>query len=134
MIVKSPAGATVVTLGDTDVVNGYLATFYDDADDQMKRIRAESTYVGGDFEVVSAPGPKTVAVKVYIEGADWAGVTTKWAALREAVRVPDWQLTVGTVTWTCNPADINAPIPELGIDSNYREVTLTIPVIWQDSL
>src|SRR5690349_8069399 len=129
MDVKDPSGTVVVTLGDDDdIVDGYLATYYDEGERKFKRITTESNWVDGVFPVISSLDGKNIQLKVYIEGTDWADVTAKWAALRDAVEVEDWQLAYGAVTWICDRADSSAPLPTYGIASTWREVTLTIPV------
>jgi hypothetical protein len=128
MIVKSPAGVTVVTIGDTAVVGGYLGTVYQEGERAWRRIVHTSPVVDGDFETQAVLAGRTLTVEVYIEGSDWAQVSTRRATLLAAVEIPRWQLTVGTVTWICRPADSLSPIPPQGNASTWRVVTLTIPV------
>lgn len=128
MIVKNPAGTTVLTLGDTAVVGGYLATLYDESDRTFRRVTVSNPVVDGDAETQAVLNGQTVTVQVYIEGTSWADATAKRAALIAAVEVHHWQLTVGSVTWVCRKADSASPIPPGGTASTWRVVTLTIPV------
>jgi len=131
MIVKNPAGTTVLTIGDNTVVGGYFATVYQESERTFRRTVVTSPVVDDEFETQAVLAGKTLTIEVYIEGTNWAQVTTRRNALIAAVEVTGWQLTVGGVTWICRKADSTSPIPPRGIDSDYRIVTLTVPVAQQ---
>lgn len=131
MIVKNPAGATVLTIGDNSVVGGYLGTVYQESERTFRRTVVTSPVVDDEFETQAVLAGRTLTVQVYIEGTNWAQVSTRRSALLAAVEVTGWQLTVGSVTWICRKADSTSPIPPQGIDSTWRTVTLTIPVAQQ---
>jgi hypothetical protein len=128
MIVKDAAGTTVLTLGDTALVSGYLGTLYQEGDAQYNRTNITSLFVNGDFEVIASLGGRILTLDVFIEGTDWADATAKHTALLNAVQVRRWKLTVGSVTWTCRAADSTSPIPPGGTTYNWRTVSLSIPV------
>lgn len=128
MIVKNAAGTTVLTLGDTAITSGYLGTLYQEGDVQYQRVNITSLFVNGDFEVIASLGGRTLTLDVFIEGTDWADATAKHTALLNAVQVRRWKLTIGSVTWVCRAADSTSPIPPAGSSSNWRTVSLSIPV------
>lgn len=128
MIVKDSAGTTVLTLGDTGLVGGYLVTNYEEGDRIVDSQDVSSRFVDDDFEMHSRIKGIRLTVDIYIEGTNWADVKTKRDALLAAVEARRWQLTVGSVTWSCRRANSTSPIPTAGADSNWRVVSLSIPV------
>jgi hypothetical protein len=128
MIVANPAGTTVLTLGDSASVGGYLVTAYDEGSRSWRRVTTSSPRVDGEFDVASALGRTTLTLEVFISGTSWADIRTKHRALLAAVEVTGWILNVdGSVLWRCEKADSASPTPGLGMNSDGRLVTLTIP-------
>jgi hypothetical protein len=128
MIVRDPDLVTVLTLGDTAPVGGYLVTGYDEGTRSWRRITTSSTRVDGEFDVASARGRQTITLEVFISGTSWADIRTKHRALLAAVEVTGWVLDVdGSVQWRCEKADSTSPTPGLGMNSLGRLVTLNIP-------
>lgn len=128
MIVKDSSGTTVLTLGDTGVVGGYLVTNYEEGDRISDSQDVSGRFVDDDFEMHSRLKGIRLAVDVYIEGSDWADVKAKRDALLAAVEARRWQLVIGSVTWKCRRANSSSPMPAAGIDSTWRHVSLSIPV------
>jgi hypothetical protein len=130
--IRNPAGSLVLTLGDTDVSSdGMAVRTFDQGERAWRRIVATSPVVDGEFEVQAARGGQRLILTVLIQGADWADVSAKRTALLNAVEVNNWRLVIGGVTWVCRVADSESPMPPLGTQSDWRDVTLTIPATQQ---
>lgn len=128
MIINDPTGTQVLELGDENHVSGYVVDVYDEGDRTWRRVTTDSPFVHGVFEVAAALDGRTLTLSVLVTGTDWATITGRVDALLDATEVPGWQLEVGSTTWICRPADSSAPVPPMGVNSNYRRVTLTFPV------
>lgn len=124
-LIKNAAGTTLITLGDTAPVGGYQITSYAEGDRQHEEFLTSSKFVDDDYEYqdARAKGIRN-QLNVYIEGTDWADATAKHNALLDAVQVRQWQLVIAGVTWICRKADSTSPMPPLGPDSDWREVSL----------
>ena len=128
MIVADSTGATVLTLGDHDLVGGYLVTLFEQGDRTFDEQTASSPFVHGEFAVSRRLVGATLTLSVLIEGTDWDDVCAKREALLDAVEAPRWLLRPSpSVTWACRTASSSSPLPPNGADCDYREVTLTIP-------
>jgi hypothetical protein len=128
VIIADPESVTVLTLGDDESVGGYVVTAYDEGTRSWRRITTSSPRVDGEFDVASALGRTTLTLEVFISGTSWADIRTKHRALLAAVEVTGWILDVdGSVLWRCEKADSTSPTPGLGMNSDGRLVTLTIP-------
>lgn len=127
MIVRDAAGAQILELGDDVPVDGVTATLYDDSERKFRRVNVESMFVDGDFEVQAVLAGKRISVDVLLTGT-WSEMSAKRTALLDAVEARQWILEVAGMQWLCREADSSSPTPPTGPASNWRIVSLSIPV------
>ncbi len=132
MIVRDSDGNSVLTLGDTNVVGGYMVTAdYSPAARGWSRIEVSATRVDYERNVAVRRAKDRLTLPVYIEAASETAALALRTALLAAVEVSAWQLDVygdaSTLVWYCDAADLDT---ELRLDSGKKLVlTFTVPAI-----
>lgn len=131
MIVRDAAGVEVLELGDTGLVDGYLAAAgFDEGQRSWRRTyHSAAARVDDEFEQTKARAKQRLTLPVYIEGTSVADVRAKHRALLAAVEADSWILDpAGDGTggyWLCDAADSEPP--EIFPGGLCRLVTFSIP-------
>lgn len=130
MIVRDAAMASVLTLGDNEIVGGYCALDgYSEGAASWDIDWHSAPRVDDDFERSRRRGKRRITLPVLMKAASRAACEALQDALLDAVEDVDrWYLDVrgdGSVMWACSSVDYEPP--RLFGDGSSRILTLSIP-------
>jgi len=96
-----------------------------------RRTTVEGPYMHGRALVNAVLDVETLTVQVRCKGATWTQAQNNYQALLPYVSAFSYQVTVSidgyTTTYTCEPADVSAPLDKFAAMARRHLVTLTIP-------
>lgn len=122
-------GPPAITVADGD---DYELVSVVAGDRQWRRRTVEGPYMHGRALLGAVLEVGSLSIVVRCKGATYVAAMNRYNALLSAVTSMTYLVTVTveghTTTYSCEPADVSAPLEKFRAMAGMHEVTLTIPV------
>jgi hypothetical protein len=128
--------AQVTFSGDTDLTitdgDDYELVSVVATGRSWRRRTVEGTYMHGRALLGAVLDAGTLTVQVRCKGDSWVSTANRYQELLPYVTPLSYEVTVTiegvATTYTCEPADVEAPLEKFSAMAKLLDVTLTIPV------